>query len=217
MVYFYLRVAVHKSKDKLKVQVEPFSILLCSSDLCLWKSAHWLPGSHPKSLVKHLHSSLDGLAEFQDPFWQGPKPPAEKWAKDNKSAQWHIENAIKICFQRVSGASSGSFGAFHCNDSLEDGSRFELPEVHVSQLCWTPGIPACSWKDSRGQVSTTLPLEAGVLLHYGFPGDPSLKAPRMPPLAQAEHSPGQTPQDVQTWDSCQTCVGRWCPGTPTLP
>lgn len=106
----------------------------------------------------------------------------------------------------------GSSGAFHCNDSLEDGSRFELPEVHVSQLCWTPGIPACSWKGSRGQVS----LEAGVLLHCGFPGDPSLKAPRMPPLARAEHSPGQTPQDVQTWDSCQMCVGRWCPGTPHL-
>lgn len=30
-----LCVAMHKSKDKLKVQVEPFFILLLSCDLCL--------------------------------------------------------------------------------------------------------------------------------------------------------------------------------------
>lgn len=30
------------------------------------------------------------------------------------------------------------------------------------------------------------------------------------------NDPRQTPQDVQIWDSCQMCVGRWCPGTPHL-
>lgn len=128
-----------------QTQAEPLSILLCSCDLWLWKAAHWLPGSHPKSLVKHLHSSRTH--------------PAEKWAKDSKSAQCHIENAVKICLQGAGWASFGSFGAFHCNNSLEDEQRSELPEIHMFQLWWTPGMPDWSGRGNRGQVSTKLPLE----------------------------------------------------------
>lgn len=83
-------------------------------------------------------------------------------------------------------------------------------------------MPACSWRGNRGQVCTKLPLDAGVLLHSGFPADPAIKAARMPPWHRQSttldrpNDPRQTPQDVQTWDSCQMCVGRWCPGTPHL-
>lgn len=48
--------AAHRSKDELKVQVEPFIILFFSCDLCLWKQSHWLPESHCESW-----SNLSGL------------------------------------------------------------------------------------------------------------------------------------------------------------
>lgn len=75
-VCFYLCVAVHKSKDKPKLNLSPFCFVLVT---CACEN-------QPKSLVKHLHSSWDGLAEFQDSSWQGPN-----------TSSWEMSQGQQIC------------------------------------------------------------------------------------------------------------------------
>lgn len=95
------------------------------------------------------------------------------------------------------GASSGSFGVSHCNESLEDGYRFELPGVHVSQLCCRPEIPACSWRGStvlRGGVQSWsfIKLNSKVIPFSTQPGCCPWRG-QSTALDRPTADPGQTP------------------------
>lgn len=202
-----------------QTQVEPFSILLCSCNLWLWNSAHWLPGSHPKSLVKHLHSFWDGLPEFQDSSWQAPKSSSWKMSQGQQIcpvAHWK-------CCKNLLSRSWWSFiwilWSFPLQWQL--GRRTEVWATwgtHV-QLQWTPGMPgACSWRAGEHQAApwswSFIKLWMQEILPSKQPGCHPWH--RQSTTLGSPNDPRQSPQDVQTWGSCQLCVGRWCPGTAHL-
>lgn len=69
--------------------------------------------------------------------------------------------------------------------------RLDPLELPIAMKAWKTDI-GLSCLGNMCPSSAHGGVEAGVSLHYDFPGDPSLQAAGMLSLAWAEHSPGQT-------------------------
>lgn len=184
-----------------QTQVEPFSILLCSCDLCLWKPAQ-KPGQ-TSPLFLGWACRIPGLILARPKHLQLRDEP-----RTANLSSATLKMLQEFAFKELVELYLDPFGAFHCNDSLEDEQRSELAEVHSSdghQGCLVDhgkGAPSCLWK-----LEFHYTVVSQEIFHQSTqdatPGT-TLGRPK---------DPRQTPQDVQTWHSCQMCVARGCPGT----